>query len=57
MNVQQPGVQERERDLVTRCVGDAYEVLDLIPGVNPNGPILVWLAENFKQIRKAHSDG
>jgi hypothetical protein len=57
MTVQQPGVQERERDLVTQCVGEAFDVLDLISGVDPNGPILVWLAENFKQIRKAQSDG
>jgi hypothetical protein len=27
-----------------------YGVLDLIPGVGPNGPVLVWLAEQFRQI-------
>jgi hypothetical protein len=48
----QPEVQDRERDLITRCVGEAYEALHLIPGVDPNGPALVWLAEHFRRIRK-----
>jgi hypothetical protein len=52
----QPGVHEKDRDLLARSVGEAYEVLDLIPGVDPNGPILVWLAEQFKQIRKSSRD-
>jgi len=43
-----------------RCVAEAYEAyeaLDLIPGVNPNGPALVWLAEQFRQLRRATPDG
>lgn len=52
----QPGARDTERDLIARCVGEAYEVLDLIPGVEPNGPILVWLAEQFRQLGKAEAD-
>jgi hypothetical protein len=46
-------VQSEQRGLVSRCVGEAYEVLELIPGVNPNGPALVWLAERFLEIERA----
>jgi hypothetical protein len=41
---------DTRRDLIARCVGEAYGVLDLIPGVDQNGPVLVWLAEQFWQI-------
>jgi hypothetical protein len=53
----QPGVQDKERDLIVRCIGDAYETLDLIPGVDPNGPALVWLAEQLRQLRKSELEG
>ena len=53
----QPDVREKERDLIARSVAEAYETLDLIPGVNPNGPALVWLAEQFRQLRRATPDG
>ncbi|HEX3305266.1 MAG TPA: hypothetical protein VHS32_03375 [Streptosporangiaceae bacterium] len=53
----QPDVQRNERELIVRCVADAYETLDLIPGVDPNGPALVWLAEQFRQLRRATQDG
>jgi hypothetical protein len=43
-------VRDTRRDLIVRCVGEAYEMLDVIPGVDPNGPVLVWLAEQFRQI-------
>jgi hypothetical protein len=49
----QAGVEGKGRDLVVKCVGDAYQVLDLIPGVDPNGPVLVWLAEQLLQLRRA----
>jgi hypothetical protein len=48
----QAGIVDNEREFVLRCVGDAYQVLDLIPGVDPNGPALVWLAEQFRQLRR-----
>jgi hypothetical protein len=57
MMTAQPDVREKERDLIVRCVAEAYEALDLIPGVNPNGPALVWLAEQFRQLRRATPDG
>jgi hypothetical protein len=48
-------VRTEQRGLVSRCVGEAYEVLELMPGVNPNGPALVWLAERFLEIERADS--
>lgn len=53
----QPDVQMKERDRIARCVAEAYETLDFIPGVNPNGPALVWLAEQYRQLRMATPDG
>ena len=40
----QAGVETKERDFLAQCVGDAYQMLDLLPGVDPHGPALVWLA-------------
>lgn len=53
----QTGVESRERDLVVKCVGEAYEALHLMPGVDANGPVLVWLAEQFLRIRRAAEQG
>ena len=52
-----PDVREKERELIVRCLAEAYETLGIIPGVNPNGPALVWLAEQFRQLRRATPDG
>lgn len=41
-----------ERDLVVKCISEAYEALHLMPGVDANGPVLVWLAEQFMQIQR-----
>ncbi len=57
MMTAQPDVREKERELIVRCVAEAYETLDLSPDVNPNGPALVWLAEQFRQVRRATPDG
>ena len=46
------GIESKERDLVVKCVGQAYEALHLMPGVDENGPVLVWLAEQFMQIQR-----
>jgi hypothetical protein len=48
-------MEQKERDFLAQCVGDAYTMLDLIPGVDPNGPALVWLAEQFMQLRRSLS--
>ena len=48
----QAGIESKERDLVVKCVGQAYEALHLMPGVDENGPVLVWLAEQFMQIQR-----
>jgi hypothetical protein len=43
----QSGTAEQERDLVVKCIGEAYDALRVLPGVDANGPVLVWLAEKF----------
>lgn len=43
---------EAERNLLVQCVEEAYESLRLIPGVDENGPALVWVADHLLQ---AHS--
>ena len=48
----QAGIESKERDLAVKCVGEAYEALHLMPGVDENGPVLVWLAEQFIQIQR-----
>ena len=36
-----------ERDILIQCVADAYEALRLVPGIDANGPALVWFAEHL----------
>ena len=38
---------EQERDRLVKCVEDAYDALRLIPGLDANGPALVWLADHL----------
>ena len=47
----QAGLEKKERDFLASCVGDAYTMLDLLPGGDPNGPALVWLADQFLILR------
>jgi hypothetical protein len=47
---------DKQRDAIVRCVGEAYELLDLLPGVNPNGPVLVWLADQLRLLRIPTAD-
>ena len=47
---------DQQRDAIVRCVGEAYELLDLLPGVNPNGPVLVWLADQLRLLRFPTAD-
>jgi hypothetical protein len=44
----QSNTVERERDLLERCIGEAYEALRVLPGVDAKGPALVRLAEQFR---------
>jgi hypothetical protein len=46
----QTGVEEGERDLLAQCVGDAYQMLDVMPGVDPNDLAPVWLADQFLRL-------
>jgi hypothetical protein len=48
----QTEIESKERDLVVKCIGQAYEALHLLPGVDENGPVLVWLAKQFMQIQR-----
>jgi hypothetical protein len=32
----QAGLEKKERDFLAQCVGDAYQMLDVLPGVDPN---------------------
>ena len=48
----QVGLEKKEREFLAQCVGDAYTMLDLLPGVDPNGPALVWLADQFLVLRR-----
>jgi hypothetical protein len=48
----QADIESKERDLVVKCIGEAYEALHLMPGVDANGPVLVWLADQFVQIQR-----
>jgi hypothetical protein len=48
----QTDIGSKERDLVVKCIGQAYEALHLMPGVDEDGPVLVWLAEQFMQIQR-----
>jgi hypothetical protein len=45
---------EKERDVLITCVEEAYEALRLLPGMNANGPAVVWLADQLLQIRRQH---
>lgn len=48
----QAGLEKKEREFLALCVGDAYAMLELLPGVDPNGPALVWLADQFVILRR-----
>lgn len=48
-------ISQRERDVLIRCIGDAYEALRVLPDVDPNGPALVWLASHLLEIQR-HND-
>jgi hypothetical protein len=38
-----------------RCVDEAYEALRVVPGLDANRPVLVWLAE--EQFLQSHRRG
>ena len=42
---------QQEHELLVRCISDAYEDLPLLPGLDANGPALVWLAEHLLEAR------
>jgi hypothetical protein len=46
---------EGERDLLVQCIEEAYESLRVIPGVDENGPALVWFADHLFQAHSRHT--
>jgi hypothetical protein len=47
LNLAELKVGPSDRDVLIQCVADAYEALRLVPGIDANGPALVWLAEHL----------
>lgn len=45
-------VPDNERHILVRCVTDAYEALHVMTGVDENGPVLVWLADQLLQVHR-----
>ena len=54
MTTSEKGVtqEENERLFLARCATDAFESLKMIPDLNANGPILVWMSELLFQVRR-----
>jgi hypothetical protein len=44
--------EEQERLSLVRCATDAFESLKMIPDLDPNGPILVWMSEHLHQTQR-----
>jgi len=40
-------IPDTERDTLVECVAEAHEALRLMPGVDEDGPALVWLADHL----------
>ena len=45
---------DKARDSLVRCAADAFEALKVIPGIDPNGPILVWLSQHLFEAHQNH---
>ncbi|MCM3920221.1 hypothetical protein ND748_00765 [Frankia sp. AiPs1] len=43
---------EDERELLVGCIEDAFEAIRLLPGLDANGPALVWLADHLLDTRR-----
>jgi hypothetical protein len=43
------GHGDNDRDAIVQCIAGAYQTLDVIPGVDPNGPSL---AEKLLELRR-----
>lgn len=46
-------IPESERTLLVRSLAEAYEELRVLPGIDANGPALVWLADQFLQVARS----
>jgi hypothetical protein len=49
---QENALVEKERDALVQCVSDAFQALHIIPELDRNGPVLVWLADHLLEIRR-----
>ena len=52
MATDQMRITEEDREPLVRCTADAFEALKMIPGIDANGPILVWLSDQFLQLQR-----
>jgi hypothetical protein len=43
---------ERQRIVLVKCIEEAYDSLRLMPGLDANGPALVWLAGKILQAKR-----
>lgn len=48
---------EAERLLLVSCVEQAYDSLRIVPGFDPNGPVLVWFAGRLLAARHRAGEG
>lgn len=49
---------EAQRSMLARAIGEAYDELRLLPGIDANGPALVWFAEHlYEAYRSSRQDG
>jgi hypothetical protein len=46
---------DQERRVLITCVEEAYEAIRLLPGMDANGPAVVWLADHLLQARRQHA--
>jgi hypothetical protein len=46
---EEQGGFERERDILVRSIEEAFEALRVIPELDANGPVLVWLTDHLYQ--------
>ena len=44
--------ETKDRESLVRCVADAFEALKMIPDIDANGPILVWLSDQYLDLHR-----
>jgi hypothetical protein len=52
MTTTEKRVTQDERLSLVRCATDAFEALKMIPDLDPNGPILVWMSDHLLELQR-----